>query len=297
MSHGGLGEDLTDLVVFGRVREVDLDGAVNKDRAHLVAQPGFGERVTRGPLGGAAAQLGLVGLVDRRHRDLIDDLDVLGCGRALGYVVGRPSFELVSGQLAAGGDRDEGDGHLAGVGIGSANHGGGCHVRVLEQAVLDRRWVDVVATPDDQVLRAPGKADKPVPVDGREVARVKPAVHDLPVGAHLACEAGADELGSQQQREHLRAVDRDDGDRLAAPHAQPHQHGRRPMHVAGELCERPDEGRVEPVGVGQHRHGRAVGPQLSRPRHKLVGTRRKAALAERDALDVSQVRWTAERWP
>ena len=50
-----LGEDVSDRVVFGRVRDVDLDGAVNKDRVYLVVQPGFGERVTRRLLGGAAA--------------------------------------------------------------------------------------------------------------------------------------------------------------------------------------------------------------------------------------------------
>ena len=50
-----LGERLTDLVVVGRVRDVDLDGAVDQDGAYLVAQPGFGERVARGLLGGPAA--------------------------------------------------------------------------------------------------------------------------------------------------------------------------------------------------------------------------------------------------
>ena len=51
------------------------------------------------------------------------------------------------------------------------------------------------------------------------------------------------------------------------------------------------------LGVGQHRDGRAIGPQLSCPRDELVGAGRKAAIAERCALDFSQVRRTAERGP
>ena len=104
-------------------------------------------------------------------------------------------------------------------------------------------------------------------------------------------------LGGKQQRQQLRAVDRDDRDRVTPLHAQLGQHGRGSMHVAGELCERPDERRVEALRVGQHRHGRAIGPQLSRPPHQLVGARRQAAIAQRDALDRGQLRGSAEGWP
>ena len=52
---GVLGEHLVDLVVLGRVRDVDLDGAIDHDRSHLVPQSGFGERVARRPLGCPAA--------------------------------------------------------------------------------------------------------------------------------------------------------------------------------------------------------------------------------------------------
>jgi hypothetical protein len=50
-----LGEDLSDLVVVRRWRDVDLDRAIDHDRSHLLAQTGFSERVTRSPLGGPAA--------------------------------------------------------------------------------------------------------------------------------------------------------------------------------------------------------------------------------------------------
>jgi hypothetical protein len=106
-----------------------------------------------------------------------------------------------------------------------------------------------------------------------------------------------DRLGSEQQRKHLGAVDGDDRHGVPAAHAQPGQHGRRPVYVEGELGERPDEGRVKALGVRQHRDGRAIGPQLGRPRDELMRAGRKSAPAERDALDFSQVRWTAERGP
>ena len=104
-------------------------------------------------------------------------------------------------------------------------------------------------------------------------------------------------LCGKQQRKQLRAVDRDDRDRVTPLHAHLGQHGRGSVHVASELRERPDERCVEALRVGQHRHGRAIGPQLSRPPHQLVGARRKAAIAQRNALDRGQLRRSAEGWP
>ena len=92
-------------------------------------------------------------------------------------------------------------------------------------------------------------------------------------------------LGGEQQRKQLRTVDRDDRDRVTPFHAQPGQHGRGSVHVASELPERPDERCMEALRVGQHRHGRAIGPQLGRPPHQLVGARGKAAIAQPNALD------------
>ena len=106
-----------------------------------------------------------------------------------------------------------------------------------------------------------------------------------------------DRLGGEQQRQQLRAVDRDDRDRVAATHAELGQHGRGSVHVASELRERPDERCVEALRVGQHRHGRAIGPQLGRPPHQLVGARGQAAIAQPNALDRGQLRRSAEGWP
>ena len=55
---GVLGEDVIDLVVMGRVRDVDLDGAIDEDRAHLFAAVGFrrARRARPARLPGAAAR-------------------------------------------------------------------------------------------------------------------------------------------------------------------------------------------------------------------------------------------------
>ena len=106
-----------------------------------------------------------------------------------------------------------------------------------------------------------------------------------------------DRLGRQQQRHQLGAVDRDDRDGVAALDPQVREHVRRPVDVGGQLREGAARRRLPALGVGKHRRRRAVGPQLRRPRHELVGAGRKPASGERDLLDVGQVAGTGERRP
>ena len=97
----------------------------------------------------------------------------------------------------AGSEGDERDGHLAGVRVRPSDGGDGGHVRMLEQRMLDRRRVDVVAAADDQVLGATGEPDEPIRVNGSQVAGVEPAVLDLLVGAQLEARIALHEIAGE----------------------------------------------------------------------------------------------------
>ena len=133
---------------------MDLDRALDENGPHLIADRGVGDGVARRLLGGTAAQLGLVLLAHGGQRDLVDDLDVLRRGGALRHVLARPRLELVDGQVARAFQRDERDRHLARVRVGPPNGSGCRHLWMIEQRVLDRGRIDVVAAADDQVLGA-----------------------------------------------------------------------------------------------------------------------------------------------
>ena len=185
---GVLRERLCDLVVVrlraGREsRWRRRRGRRAPDRPRSVSASACARRA----LGRPAAQLGLVRLSNRGQRDLVDDLDVLGGGGALGHVVDRPGLELVGSHAASACEGDERDGHLAGVRVGPADGGRGGDRRVLEQRILDRGGIDVVTAADDQVLGAAGEPDESVAsTEARSPVSSQPSL-TLP----SACSCGA----------------------------------------------------------------------------------------------------------
>ena len=124
---------------------MNLNGAVDEDGPHPIAHGRLPERVPRRALGRPAPQLRLVRLSNRGQRDLLDDLDVLGGSGPLGHVVDCPGFELVGGEPAPAREGDVRDGDLTGVRVGPPDGGRSGDRRVLEQGILDRRGIDVVA--------------------------------------------------------------------------------------------------------------------------------------------------------
>ena len=176
---------------------MNLNGAVDEDGPHPIAHGRLPERVPGRAFSRPAAQLRLVRLSDCGQRDLVDDLDVLGGGGPLGHVGDRPGFELVGGEAAPARERDVRDGDLAGVRVGPTDGGHSGDRRVLEQRILDRRGIEVVAAADDQVLGAPGEPDEPIRVHGGQVAGVEPVVHDLAVGAQLRVGVASDEVAGE----------------------------------------------------------------------------------------------------
>jgi hypothetical protein len=81
----------------------------------------------------------------KRVSDLVDDLDVLGSGGALGHAIGRPHREIMRRGGGSSSEGDERDGDFARMRIGPADHGGGRDRWMLEERVLDRRRIDVMA--------------------------------------------------------------------------------------------------------------------------------------------------------
>ncbi len=78
---------------------------------------------------------------------------------------------------------------LADVRIRLAHHGRELDGRVLVEDLLDRRGIDVVAAPDDQVLGPPGEPEIAVCVESPEITRVDPALFHpgapVVLGAHV----------------------------------------------------------------------------------------------------------------
>ena len=68
-----------------------------------------------------------------------------------------------------------GDRQLAGIGVGLADHRGEADGGMLEDDLLDRRRIDVVAAADHEVLGAAGDPEVAVGIETAEVAGVDPA--------------------------------------------------------------------------------------------------------------------------
>jgi hypothetical protein len=161
-----------------------------------------------------------------------------------------------------------------------------------QQSLRPRRLRDIAGVvPDDRVQLRPG---------GHDHTRAREADE---LGGMLGRERRVDRredpdgLGREQQGHELGAVDRDDRDGVAAPDPEIRQDARGPVDVRGQLRVGATHGLLPSLRVGQHRRRRAIGPQLRRPRHQLVGAGRKPAPGEREALDRGQVVGAGERRP
>src|ERR1019366_5021435 len=113
--------------------------------------------------------------------ELVDDLDAprhLVVRQRAGTVLS----ELVSRRRRPGREHDHGGHVLAQHWVRDSHHGGLDDVGMLEQHGLDVAGVDVVATPDDDVLLPPDDVEVAVLVEARQVSAVEPAVLPGPGG-------------------------------------------------------------------------------------------------------------------
>ena len=91
-------------------------------------------------------------------------------GGAFGRPFPRPRFKLARRDAGARLQLDVTHRQLAGIGVGLADDGREAHRGMLEQDVLDRTGIDIVAATDHQILRAPGDPEQSVLVEAAEIA-------------------------------------------------------------------------------------------------------------------------------
>ena len=150
----------------------DLDGAV--DAAIVQLRQHLREHARRR----VPAQLRLEHLADAGHRHRIDRDDLHRHRGALRRAGAHPILQLARLHGRARLELDVADRQLAGIGVGLADHRGEADGRMLEQDLLDRRGIDVVAAADHQVLGAAGDPEEAVGIEPAEIAGIDPMAVD-----------------------------------------------------------------------------------------------------------------------
>src|SRR5580704_1154514 len=69
-----------------------------------------------------------------------------------------------------------GNRHLAGVGVGTTDRRNQSDARMARQRVLDGPGIDIVSSPDDELLLAPGQPEITVRIASAEIPGIKPAL-------------------------------------------------------------------------------------------------------------------------
>ena len=156
---------------------MDLDRAVDENGTYLIGHDRLGDASRAARSAAWRRSSGLYGLPIAVSGISSTISTCLGAAARSGTWSAAHAFKLVGRDRTVGNEGDKRDWHLAGVRVGPSDGGDASHGRVLEQRILDRRRVEVVAAADDQVLGATGEPDEAIRVNGGEVAGVEPAVH------------------------------------------------------------------------------------------------------------------------
>ena len=106
-----------------------------------------------------------------------------------------------------------GDRQLAGVGVRASDRGNHRDRRMVRQSVLDDPRIDVVPSPDDQLLLASGQPEVAVGVASAEIAGIEPAFAvDIDPEALVVARV-------EVALEDVRPADRDDADLVCLGHS------------------------------------------------------------------------------
>jgi hypothetical protein len=132
--------------------------------------PGLGQRGVIDPRDGARPEVGLEHLAHRRLRQFRQDLQVLRHRGAFVDMLLAPIHQLLDIDMSAVHQLHVNAGQFAGEGVGLTDRAGKGHGGVAGQRLLDLGGVDIVAAPDDQVLRAPRDPEVAVGVDPAQIA-------------------------------------------------------------------------------------------------------------------------------
>src|SRR5580658_7435828 len=155
---------------YAAVTAVGPDVNATGDPFFCERRENLGER----SCGGVPSKLRLEHLADagERHRINLENLN--RDRRALGRALTDPGLQFTRIDCRARFQLHVADRQFAGIGIGLADDSGKSNGGMLEQDLLDRSGIDIVAAADHQVLGAAGDPEKAVFVETAKIARIDP---------------------------------------------------------------------------------------------------------------------------
>ena len=152
-------------------------------------------------------------LADRRRWQGTGDFDPLRDCRPFGNGQCGVLQQLLLGDRCARLQLNVGDRHLAGIGVRTSDCRNQGDARMARQRLLDGPRIDIVSSPDDELLLAPGQPEVTVRVASAEIPGIEPALAvdvDPDAGVMVGVEIALEDIGP---------ADRDDADLADVGHS------------------------------------------------------------------------------